>query len=281
MNVLLFILKIIGILLLILLTIILILLFHPLFYKVTGECEEEISIHGHIWWVFRILRLEFQLEEKTFHYSLRIFGKKIFSDNTLEEINEAEDMEIDSPIEEESAKAFAKNTQNAESDIEKFSPQKNSDKETEAPSGESSAEKFSFHEKISKITGFKHTITKIKAEYKDEKNRLAFSHIWQEIIYLLKHIKPKYIHMDMIFSAGDPAITGQITGILSILPFMYKKDVHVYPDFMAEKVYIRGCFACKGHIRLWHICVAALRIIRDKNIKRLIHRIRNQEVTHE
>lgn len=270
MNVFLIILKIIGILLLIILAFILILLFHPVFYKVRGECKEKIFVQGYIWWLFHILGLSFSIKDSTVSFRLKLLGKTLFSSDVEENLKEV--------------------TKPKGSD-EKVSDEKGSDEKKVLPEKEKAAakqdapqnkkKKGSFQEKIARISDFKHMIAQLKAEYKNEENRLAIPHIWQELLYIIKHLKPKYIQADMTFSAGDPAITGQIIGICSLIPFMYKKDVHIYPDFTAEKFYIRGNFICKGHMQLWHVCLVILRIIRDKNIRRLIHKVRKQEVTHE
>ena len=85
MSIVFLILKIIGILLLVLLCLILLILFHPIFYQVEGEAEENRSVQGYFWWLFQILRLEFRWEEQEVKLRLRIFG---FSKEMGEEAEE-------------------------------------------------------------------------------------------------------------------------------------------------------------------------------------------------
>ena len=77
MSILVFILKIIGILLLILLFFAGLFLFHPIYYQIKGEAKEDISAEGYFWWLFQILRLEFQVGNQDIKIRIRIFGRAI------------------------------------------------------------------------------------------------------------------------------------------------------------------------------------------------------------
>lgn len=78
MTILLFILKIIGILLLsilgILLLLVVLVLCVPVRYHVEGSEEEERRIAGKVHWLLHVVSFSFSYEEKQFGYRLRIFG---------------------------------------------------------------------------------------------------------------------------------------------------------------------------------------------------------------
>ena len=80
MTVLLFILKILGIILLLILGILLLaivlVLFHPVSYQVGGEIEEQTYVHGKISWLFRILSWRFSWDGKEFTSDFYLFGRK-------------------------------------------------------------------------------------------------------------------------------------------------------------------------------------------------------------
>lgn len=80
------------------------------------------------------------------------------------------------------------------------------------------------------------------------------------IVGLLKHIAPKKIKGRLRYGFGDPAKTGQITGYMSLLPFVYQKDFSLEPDFY-EKV-IEGKIYLKGRIVLGYV----VRIVLKKYI---------------
>lgn len=273
MSILFAILKILGILLLVILVLVVLFLFHPVFYQVKGRIEDEISIRGHFWWLFQILRFEFSVENAEVKLRFRIFGfaRTIGTKETEEE--EISGDETDS---------FLSKQQVPETTGE--------DRQTEDREPEAAAESeltkrkksFQKHKKpeTDKKQKRKDTFESLKRECQDEKNRMAAAHMWQEVIYILSHLKPKYIQTEISFSTGDPAATGQVTGALSLLPVLYRYDAHIYPDFTSDEFYIRGNFSLKGHMSLYHAVICLIRIIRDKNIRRLIRRIRKQEVTH-
>ncbi len=280
MSILLLILKIIGILFLVFLILLMLLLFHPVFYKGKGEIEDKVSVRATVWWLFQIIRVEITVEDNIFIYKVRIFGK-IFLSSEKQDKNakktETSDAKDDF-LEDFAANLEEQDIASAEDSGQDCSA---SADRTDATAYSSEEDESSFKEKTSrlkeipaKLSGWKHIFERIKTEYKDEMNRLAVVHIWKEFIYLLEHLKPKYLYANLNFSTGDPATTGQAIGILSLLPIMYRHDVHIYPDFMAETCYIQGKFALKGHMQLRHVLLIFIRIIRDKNIRRMIHRIR-------
>ena len=268
MSIFLIILKIIGILLLVILFLAAVILFHPFFYHIKGKAQEEISVQGYFWWLFQILRMEFKLENGDFQMQFRIFGlsgrKKKTGKNeenqeswedeessTAEDIPLQESQEPEKLILRQDVKEKAK--QKKSSEREKVKPQK---------------EKRHFGEKF----------VGLKKEFTDTGNRTAVSHLWKEFCYLLSHLKPRHLKGEIDFSAGDPAVTGEVTGALSLVPLIYRYDMHVYPDFLAGEFYIRGSLDIKGHIALFPFIVSLIRMIRDENIRRLYYKFRKQEV---
>ena len=114
----------------------------------------------------------------------------------------------------------------------------------------------------------------LKREISDERNQSAVRKFFEELLYLLSKINPKYCKADISFATGDPALTGEVTGALSLIPLFYQKRVHVYPDFTSDEFYIRGNLMVKGHMALFHLLRSGIHILRDKNIKRLWYKIR-------
>lgn len=311
MNVLFIILKIIGILLLVILLLALLILFHPAYYKINAEIEEEVSIKGHVWWLFHILRLEFEIEDSRQEVWLRIFGHKKELQPGAEDETAPEDEGDGQSAEHDDAKS-AEQSQTAESDSAKSTEQsqtakydgvrlveqsptekcgveaagqtvredKSRKKKTQHRESdtENRRNKPGKEDKLSKWKSKYRNFTTfakfLKKEISDERNRKAVSHIWQEFLYLLKHLKPKYMKGDISFSTGDPAATGEVTGALSLLPVIYRYDVQIYPDFLSEEMYVRGSLALKGHMALFHVIAIVIRGIKDKNIKRLAGKIR-------
>lgn len=127
--------------------------------------------------------------------------------------------------------------------------------------------------------GIKEALKKIKdvrTFLTDERHREVLPLIFTELKYLLTHFKFRRIRTDLTFSMGDPALTGQVLGGLCVLPFLYRYQVQVYPNFEAENTYVTGTFDIKGRARGLHIAVSAVRLLGKKEfriwLKWLMHR---------
>lgn len=126
---------------------------------------------------------------------------------------------------------------------------------------------------ISKIKGMieriKEVYPKLKKILADEKNKDAVLHLKKEVVYLVKVLLPKKSKMDAVFSIGAPDLTGQAFGILACFPVMYQKAWKLIPDFEAEDIYFKGSFWGKGNVYGYQIFGIILRIVFDKNCRRL------------
>lgn len=116
-------------------------------------------------------------------------------------------------------------------------------------------------------------IAKFKREYADERNKAAFSHLKKELFIILKRICPRRLRLTMVYSTGSPDTTGISLGILACFPVGYTNRWRITPDFESEKPYAKGSFDIKGHVIVISILAATLRILFDKNCRRLYNRI--------
>ncbi len=82
---------------------------------------------------------------------------------------------------------------------------------------------------------------------------------------LFRHIAPRKIKGNIKFGFDEPYKTGQIIGYLSMMPFVYQKDLIWEPDFY-NKV-MEGELFLKGRIRLGYIARIVLNINIWKTIK--------------
>lgn len=130
--------------------------------------------------------------------------------------------------------------------------------------------KKQFKDKSDKI---KTGIDKLKREYSDERNKAAFSHLKKELFIILKRICPRRLRLIMVYSTGSPDTTGISLGILACFPVGYTNRWRITPDFESEKPYAKGSFDIKGHVIVISILAATLRILFDKNCRRLYNRI--------
>ena len=80
----------------------------------------------------------------------------------------------------------------------------------------------------------------------------------------LKHILPRKVRGYVHYGMDEPYKTGQVTGYLSLLPFVYQKGLSMQPDF--EQKVLKLDVKLKGRIRLGYL----LRIVLNINIWRTL-----------
>lgn len=112
----------------------------------------------------------------------------------------------------------------------------------------------------------KDKVEDIKSFIQDEGNIQAFVLGKGQLYRLIKHIKPKKYKINLKFGTGDPALTGQVLGILGMLMPVYKKNAHIIPDF--ENIILEGDIYMKGRITIAKLLLLGFQLYQDKNIKR-------------
>lgn len=97
----------------------------------------------------------------------------------------------------------------------------------------------------------------------------ALKTAWVNVKWLLLHIAPKKYSGELSFGLKDPSLTGGICALISPVYVQIADKLQLYPDFEGE-LKVGGHGYMKGRIRLWGILIRALRVYRDKNIRKVI-----------
>ena len=267
MSIVLSILQVIGGLLLIVILFVvltlLVILFCPIRYLIEGEWLEEKWAKAKVHWLLHLFGAKVSYGDNLIYGEYWLFGKKKTFSVDLTKKEEAE------TFNEDDAEDFVREVE--ESVVEKHETV--NDTPTEKNIEMESAEELRGESIISKIKGIieriKEVYCKIKKILSDEKNQEAISHIKREIIYLIKILLPKKSKMDAVYSTGSPDTTGQLFGVLACFPAFYHKHWKLLPDFEADDAYFKGSFWGKGRVYGYQIAGIILRILFDKNCKRL------------
>ena len=292
------ILKVIGIILLVvlalILTALLCVLFVPVKYRAVGSFDNtDIRAKAHVSWLLHLFALHIEYADETDGYiRLAFVKKKLFDnyeasdDNVMDDADktETEDKASENTADEskipadESAHVADEQTEN-ESTAQTHNEQrtvndknqhiKQQTKFTHQKTYEKPHKK-QFKDKSDRI---KNCIYKLKREYSDERNKAAFSHLKKELFIILKRICPRRLKLTMVYSTGSPDTTGISLGILTCFPVGYTNRWRITPDFESENPYAKGSFDIKGHVIVISILAATLRILFDKNCRRLYNRI--------
>lgn len=301
---------ILGILLAILLALVLLIVFLPICYRVEGDFQEKNEIRGRLSWLF-FIRVKFLAEGKKISVWLSILGfKKVLypaeekaarkakkqrrSKKRTQKHTKPEEQDITEQGFEEEAEVhdgISVDDDSASIQTAELLSSSATDKsyttadETFTDSDFSkkkSLPKFrpwhmikTWIPKIKKfILSLKENFSNIKKEVSDETNKNAVSHIFKELKTLLHHIGPRRGKAQLSYSTGDPATTGELTGVLSIMPLFYKKGIHVVPDFTSDRFYIQGNFRVNGHFQVFHLLGIFIRVYRDKDLRKLMQKFK-------
>lgn len=288
------ILKIIGIVLVVLLCILLVLillvLFYPIKYRILGtevyDKENKSDIHIRLSWIFHLIGVNVDIDpELTAGLRILFVKKNLMKDSDTSNDrsdNNGDGGSCDSDscnsdsIEAENIKNISetdiKNTDNIAVAEEKINANatkaENSVSEDEYTNATNAYSNNKGKEKIKRLTG------KIKKILKDDSCKAALNKIKTELINLLKAIMPYKLYLKAEFSAGSPDKTGMVLGILAMFPIGYRNKWKIRPDFEREEIYIDSEFDIKGHIFLYKILVIAIRVLVDKNCRKLYNEIR-------
>jgi hypothetical protein len=306
MSIILLILKIIGIIVLLLLILLLILLLLvllvPVRYRVSGKIENEAAVHGTVSWLMHLVQVSLVFEQGEFASVIRIFGirlgKKAKDKDKKQEkrMDAGADSDIDGYMSagaddniDADMSADAENNadddidadmkSNAESDTDSdIDGYMNADTEHIAGKGNEawhmlSGVRTNMRNGIGKVKDFCKKEEVLRRELTSEDNRKVLGQVLNELFYLLRHFKFREIDTELYFSAGDPAVTGQVLGGLCVLPFLYQYDFCIYPDFEADAAYLKGTFLVKGRARLVHVLKSFICLIRQKEVRNLLRRL--------
>ena len=280
------ILKVIGIILLVvlalILTALLCVLFVPVKYRAVGSFENtDIRAKAHVSWLFHLFALHIEYADETDGYIRLAFVKrKLFDDADSDYENDEKAAEAsDDDVMDEAAKTETEDKVSENTgDEPKISADENQHIKQQTKlthqktykKRNKKSHKKQFKEKSEKI---KTGIGKLKREYGDERNKAAFSHLKKELFIILKRICPRRLKLIMVYSTGSPDTTGISLGVLACFPVGYTNRWRITPDFESEKPYAKGSFDIKGHVIVISILAATLRILFDKNCRRLYNKI--------
>ncbi len=302
MSVVLLILKIIGIILLAVLGLLLFLLFLVLFvpirYRMEGGKEEQFRMEADVRWLSPVLafRFSYRKEETECWFRFLWFRKRLDGEEDDYIIPEEDDgaipQEDDSFIPEEDDGTIPQEEtvllQHSDSggNGAGFSMESGGSGKTKADRKKKKKKKKRrmvsefFHSLRRTLKRFlaqcrqmKDMLCRGKALLEDEINQRSVRLIFRELRYLLRHSGFRRIQTNLTFALWEPSATGQFLGVLCMLPVMYRYEIQVYPDFEAESAYVRGSFQIKGHIRLIHMLVSFLRLLKEREFRIFVKRI--------
>lgn len=330
-QVILLILKIIGITLLAILCLLLfvlaLVLFVPVFYKVKiVHNPQKTQVKARVSFLFPLLQVCLDYTEKI-SYAVRIFGislldsEKAKTEKRKEKKQKAKSGKKKSAKPEKTEKVIKPDdTRNQDTGKKpertvkpgKWDKQKTKDKpeskrnhkektehndnpETKTDSGKEKTQEeppTGFFKKLgSKIKKIRNTISSIRQKtgrllrQKDEfvhflkktETKRAVAVVWQNLKRLLKHILPRKIKGYVAYGADNPATTGQVIGLISVLYAKTGKLLELRPNF--EEKQLEADVELKGRIQVFTLLLIAGKVFFNKELRQAVKEVKNIKET--
>ncbi len=276
LAVILFILKMIGLLLLIILgaavLALLLVLLVPFRYQAEGSFYGKPAAEAKITWLLRMLSVTVRYETEP-DLVIRMFGVRLKKRSSKEE-KAPEDKE--EPRETTVKPQVSKSESVKSPDRKSVSEQKKTARRSAQKQKKASVPKA---KKVSAIERIRNKVQEIK-EKKDEimeilhneEYRKTFRLVKRQLFSIIRHILPQKLQGRIRFGFDDPFKTGQILTYVSPFYGLYAKHLELIPVF--EESVMEGELNMKGRIRIGTIAVKAVRLVFDKNIRKLIRKVR-------
>lgn len=302
LQVLLMILKILGILILVILGIILavllLVLFVPVRYRVDAAFDGKPGGGVLVSWLMHLVTVRVSYDGKATALVkvlwFRIFDKTVWpaeeeSTNTADHADvqvgsvPEDEMDTIAPIEPVSV---PKTVDSANTSVTseaadcsrkpESATQRTAVSEIQMPEVKESEDKESFISKISntyqqicgKVNAGQEKVEQVRTFLNDQENRKTIGLLWRQVKKLLRHVLPRKISGRVRFGFDDPATTGQILTYISPFYGLYAKTLKLEPIF-EEKV-LDGELHVKGHIRAATLLWIVIRVVLNKNFRVLL-----------
>lgn len=285
------ILKIIGIILAsilgILLLIILVVLFCPIRYHVFGtECYNNEGNHSNIIvkvsWLLHLIGLDVSINSNISIYLRVLFFKKKLDGKKNADIEKSatndsgtdasENSEIKNNEYTDEENVYSKNINNI-NNTDNSDASDDSDN-TECIDDNDDVSKKQTKSPKEKLLKLEEIIQKVKDIINNPIYKEAIIKIKNELINLLKAIIPYKLFFKARFSTGSPDTTGIALGILAMFPIGYQNRWKIEPDFESDNAFIDSSFDIKGKIYFYKVLAIAIRLLIDKNCRKLYNDIR-------
>ncbi|SEU29576.1 Protein of unknown function [Lacrimispora sphenoides] len=301
LHIILFILKILGLLVLIVLGLVLavalLILLVPVRYQAEGSYDGKVRGKARITWLLHILSVSAQYEEDLI-VRVRILGFRIGKPKKMDsELKEAEDIMVQAmeimepePIREalevkdeihDRVKEGPKNLPPPKEELRSPTPPK------EEPKKKKGFRVMGVFEKLKKkvlraftklkffflricdtLRTIKDKKDEIYAWISNKENQKTGKLLFRQVKRLVRHILPRRGKGNITFGFDDPYLTGQVLTYASVIYPLCHKHLNLYPVFDQTVFTVEGTF--RGRIRMGTVLLIGSRMLLDRNFRRLL-----------
>lgn len=108
---------------------------------------------------------------------------------------------------------------------------------------------------------------------KDPVHQAAWKKLLAELKKLLRRLLPKRLNANVHYGFEDPALTGYVLAVISMLYPAAADSVEIHPDF--EQKVIEGTIQIEGRLRFGIFAAMGIGLLADKNIRKTVIDIKN------
>ncbi|EXG86668.1 Protein of unknown function (DUF2953) [Clostridium sp. ASBs410] len=301
LHIILFILKILGLLVLIVLGLVLavalLILLVPVRYQAEGSYDGKVRGKARFTWLLHILSVSAQYEEDLI-VRVRILGFRIGKPKKMDsELKEAEDimvqaMEIMEPEPIREALEVKDEIHDRVKEEPKNLPPPKEELRSPTPPKEEPKKKKGFRvmgvfEKLKKkvlraftklkffflricdtLRTIKDKKDEIYAWISNKENQKTGKLLFRQVKRLVRHILPRRGRGNITFGFDDPYLTGQVLTYASVIYPLCHKHLNLYPVFDQTVFTVEGTF--RGRIRMGTVLLIGSRMLLDRNFRRLL-----------
>lgn len=299
LHIILFILKILGLLVLIVLGLVLavalLILLVPVRYQAEGSYDGKVKGKARITWLLHILSVTAQYEEDLI-VRVRIFGFRIGKPKKMDsELKEAEDIVVQAMeiMEPEPIREVLKGKEEDPDRVrEEPIPPPQEESRNLTPPKEEPKKKKGFQikgmfEKLKKkvlmaftklkffflricdtLKTIKDKKDEIYAWISDKENQKTGKLLFRQVKRLVRHILPHRGKGNITFGFDDPYLTGQVLTYASVIYPLCHKHLNLYPVFDQTVFTMEGTF--RGRIRMGSVLLIGSRMLLNRNFRRLL-----------
>ncbi len=121
---------------------------------------------------------------------------------------------------------------------------------------------------IAKIKKLIHQKEEVQRILGKPETKTAMKFVWSRLGRLLKHILPRRIKGYLAYGADNPATTGQVLGILSVLYARTGQLLEIRPNFTEKQ--LECDVLIKGRIQVFTLLVIAVKVALNKELRQVI-----------
>jgi hypothetical protein len=125
---------------------------------------------------------------------------------------------------------------------------------------------LNFKEKIGKVF-------QLLRKLFSEPGKAGIHKIRVELFGFLRRLGLHFTKTEMHFAGSGPDVTGEILGVLAMIPWAHQPGLKIRPDFTADKAYFKGHGQVRGHLLVGDLLLTVIRLLMDKNVRTLLHAI--------